>query len=84
MIETNNITEFRQIFDHIPKSVVARDLGTNNNRMTRLIANVEQFTILELYTISKLVEIDFKTFLNLVTNQFLNVINEKKNKRKGG
>ena len=82
MIETGNITEFRELFATIPKSVVAQDLGTNNNRMTRMIGRVEQFKIEELYKISRLVDVDFRAFINLVTNQFLNSLNEKKNKRK--
>jgi hypothetical protein len=82
MIETKHVTEFRQIFDHIPKSVVARNLGTNNNRMTRMITHVEQFTIKEVYKISELIEIDFREVLNLVATQFLNSMNEKKNKKK--
>jgi plasmid maintenance system antidote protein VapI len=81
MIETGNVTEFKQMFDHIPKSVVAHDLGTNNNRMTRLISHVEQFTLDELHKISKLVDTDFKVFVNLAANQFLNAMNEKKSKR---
>jgi hypothetical protein len=82
MIETGHVTEFKQVFDHIPKSVVARDLGTNNNRMTRMITHVEQFNILEVFKISGLVDIDFRILLNLVATQFLNSMNEKKNKKK--
>jgi plasmid maintenance system antidote protein VapI len=82
MIETGNVTEFQHMFNHIPKSVVAHDLGTNNNRMTRLISRVEQFTLDELHRISKLVDIDFKIFLNLAATQMVNAMNEKKNKKK--
>lgn len=82
MIETGHITEFRQIFDHIPKSVVARDLGTNNNRMTRMITHVEQFNLHELYKISALIDIDFMKVLVLGATQFLSSINEKKNKKR--
>src|SRR5207245_336902 len=33
----------------LPKSVVARDLGMNNTRFTRLMQNVEQFKLEELF-----------------------------------
>jgi len=82
MIETGHVTEFRQLFDHVPKSVVAHDLGTNNNRMTRMISHVEQFTIDELYKISMLVDTEFKTFMGIVITQFMNSLNDKKNKKK--
>jgi hypothetical protein len=82
MIETGNVTEFKQLFDHVPKSVVAHDLGTNNNRMTRMISHVEQFTIDELYKISRLVDTEFKTFMGIVITQFMNSLNDKKNRKK--
>jgi hypothetical protein len=82
MIEAGHVTEFKQVFDHIPKSVVARDLGTNNNRMTRMITHVEQFNFLEVFKISGLIDIDFRILLNLVATQFLNSMNDKKNKKK--
>ncbi|MET3885164.1 hypothetical protein ABIE54_004053 [Chitinophagaceae bacterium OAS944] len=34
MIETGHITEFKQIFNYIPKSLLGKHLHTNNPRMT--------------------------------------------------
>lgn len=69
MIEGRHITEFKEIFTHVPKTIMAHDLGTNNNRMTRLIANVDQFTLAELYKISDLLDVDYKTIFALAHTQ---------------
>jgi hypothetical protein len=79
MIESGRIHEFQQIFNFLPKSIMAHDLGTNNNRMTRLINHVEQFTLDELFRISQLLEINYKTVLNLIHNQYFG---EKKTNRR--
>lgn len=72
MIEGGHLTEFTQIFDYIPKSVVANDLGTNYNRLIRLIEHVEQFTLKELFTLSSFCDLDSKLILDLVYNQYAN------------
>jgi len=70
LIETGRIQEFHQIFNYLPKSILAQDLGTNNNRMTRLINHVEQFTLEELFRISHLLGVSYKTVLTIVHNQY--------------
>jgi hypothetical protein len=69
LIEGRHITEFKEIFTHVPKTIMAHDLGTNNNRMTRLIAHVDQFTLAELYKISDLLDVDYKTIFVLAHTQ---------------
>ena len=78
MISTGGITEFKEIFTYVPKSVMAQDLGTNNNRMTRLIQHVGQFSINDVYKISSLLEIDFTEVITLIKNQYLNDKQSKK------
>lgn len=70
MIESGRITEFKHIFKYMPKTVMAHDLSTNTTRMTRLIDNVEEFTLEEMYEISNLVEIDHLTIFKLMDKQF--------------
>jgi plasmid maintenance system antidote protein VapI len=79
LIETGRIQEFQQIFNYLPKSILAHDLGTNNNRMTRLINHVEQFTLEELSRISNLLGVNYKTILAIVHNQYFG---EQKRKKK--
>jgi hypothetical protein len=71
LIEAGHITEFSQIFDHIPRSVVANDLGTNYNRLARLIMHTEHFTLDELLTLSNFFEVDSKTMVDLAFNQLI-------------
>jgi hypothetical protein len=80
LIEGKHITEFKEIFTHIPKTIMAHDLGTNNNRMTRLITNVDQFTLAELYKISSLLDVDYKTIFMLAHTQYFGI--DKRFKRK--
>lgn len=71
LIEAGHITEFSHIFDHIPKSVVATDLGTNYNRLARLITHTEHFTLEELVTLSNFFDVDSKTMVDLAFNQLI-------------
>jgi hypothetical protein len=71
LIEAGHITEFSHIFDHIPKSVVANDLGTNYNRLARLIMHTEHFTLEELVTLSNFFDVDSKTIVDLAFNQLI-------------
>jgi hypothetical protein len=44
MIVTGTITEFRQIFDQVPKSLIAQDIHANNNRITKIIDHPQLLT----------------------------------------
>jgi hypothetical protein len=79
LIETGNIKSFREIFDHIPKSVVYSDLGMNYTRFAKLIDNPALFTLLELITLSGFFGIDPKLMIDLAYGQFLE---NKKGKKK--
>ena len=78
LIESGHITEFSQMFTYLPKTVMAHDLGTNNNRMTRLIDHAEQFTLEELSRISKLMDVSFELMVQLACRQYTNSKNYKR------
>ena len=42
------VKAFQDIFDTLPKSVVARDLGMSNTRFTKLKGNVDLYSLREL------------------------------------
>jgi len=71
MIEANRISEFRQIFKYLPKTVLARDLVKNTGRMTDLINKAEKFSFEEIYQISKLVDVHYNTIVQLIATQYL-------------
>lgn len=64
-IEKGEIKTIEQIFDYIPKSVVSRELKTNNNRFTRLIGDPLEFKLIELSKIAKAIGIETKVLVNL-------------------
>ena len=71
LIAGGYIKSFREMFPTIPKSVVARDLGMNNGRFTRLMNDVKKFTLEELYRLAGFLEIEETTMLTLVHEQYL-------------
>lgn len=79
LISGGYIKTFGEIFDTIPKSVVAADLGMNNVRFTKLMHNPVGFLVNDLFRIAALIDIDEKAILDLVYNQH---VQDKKSKRK--
>lgn len=67
------------MFDTIPKSVVAKDLGMNNVRFSGLLNNIHKFVIKDLFRLAEMLEVDEKAVLELLYNQY---ISEKKTKKK--
>lgn len=80
LIEANKLTTFEEIFDHIPKTVVIKDLGANYNRITKAIKKVEEFKLDELFRLSFLIGVDEKAVLDLAHAQY---VASKKNIKKG-
>ncbi len=70
LISTNFIKTFQGIFDVIPKSVVARDLGLNNVRFSKLMQSVDQFILTDLFQIAVLLEVDEMVVLKLAYHQY--------------
>jgi hypothetical protein len=69
MIQKGRVAMFSQIERYIPKTIVARDLPTNNDRITRLLEHPEQFRLEEIYRISKLIDTDHLTIIGLIDKQ---------------
>src|ERR1700720_4620019 len=82
LIDAGYVKTFGEMFDTIPKSVVARDLGMNNARFTRLMDDVGQFSMIELLMIASFLEIDKMVMLNLVLQQHEQGVANKKNRKK--
>lgn len=80
LVDTGHITEFRQFFDQIPPTVVKDDLGTNFNRLKRLISHVEEFSLKELFRIGEFCGIEKEKMLALAYNQ---IRKDEEKKQKG-
>jgi hypothetical protein len=79
LITGGYIKFFREIFDTLPKSVVARDLGMNNIRFSKLMNNMDLFLLRDLFRFASFLEIEETVLLNLVYQQYLA---DKKSKKK--
>lgn len=71
LVEGNQLKQFRDIFEHIPKTVVNKDLGINYTRFTDIIKNVQGFKLGELYLLAHLIGVDEKLILDLAHAQFM-------------
>jgi hypothetical protein len=81
LIESGYSKSFRQIFDVLPKSIMAKDCGMNNTRFTRLMHNVEQFSLEELIKIARFLDVELETVIGLILQQYYSDHNIKKGKR---
>lgn len=66
----NKIQTFRDIFNVVPRSVVASDLGKENDRFMELIGNMGEFTIQELALIGNFCSLTLSEMFTLVANEY--------------
>lgn len=71
MIEAGKITEFSQIFQYAPKSVMAADLNSSTRRLTRLSSHLSTLEIGEISAISELIGVKMDVIYGIVERQFL-------------
>jgi hypothetical protein len=69
LIETGNIVTFAAIFEHIPKTTVADELGIHFNRMSKMIVNVNEIKVNDIFLFGSYFEIDAKAVFDLIYNQ---------------
>jgi hypothetical protein len=70
LILGGHVKMFREIFDSVPKTRVAKDMGTNYVRLNKLIDYLPGFTLKDFITISELLDVELKVVLDLVANQY--------------
>ena len=78
LIVSDQLNSFPEIFDIIPKSVVAKDLGMNNMRFSRLVNDVGQFMLKDLHRLADFIEVEGAILVMLADKQFMT---NKKRKR---
>jgi len=69
LLSNGYITLFRDFFDHIPKTLVAKDLGIHNQTFSKLLEHPESFTFLHVFRISALFEVEEKVIIDLIYMQ---------------
>lgn len=71
LIEGNQLKQFRDMFEHIPKTTVNRDLGINYKRFSEISKDIKGFKLGELYTLAHLIGVDEKAVVDLAHTQYL-------------
>jgi hypothetical protein len=71
LIKDGRIRAFNEIFEILPKTVLAKSLGINNSRFERLRNNISLFQLREIFFIANILEINEEEILNLVYAQYL-------------
>lgn len=66
----NKIQTFRDIFNVVPRSVVASDLGKENDRFMELTGNMGEFTIQELALIGNFCSLTLSEMFTLIGNEY--------------
>ncbi len=78
LIEKGDITEFNEMFTYIQKTVVARDLGAAPARFSEKMNLIEKFTLQDMFSIAKLLDVESIAVLRLADNQYSAQKNNKK------
>lgn len=73
LIENGHIKTVKDIFIHIPKTTVYKDLGINFNRFDRAIRDPSIFRMQELITLAELFGVDALQFIHMAYEQALKV-----------
>ena len=79
LIDSSCITNFSELLDVIPKTVIARDLSIHHKTFNSLLNNLDRFMLKDIYRIASLIEVDKWEVLKLFVNESLTA---KKTKRK--
>ena len=71
LLADGKIQSFGDIFDHVPKTIVANDLGKNVHRFTELMNRIEKFTLEELLQIGTYCKLTSTETLKLVNAEYI-------------
>ena len=70
MIADGNIVTFNDIFEYIPKTIVAIDLGKKVDRFNKLMNKVDGFTLEEIYRIGSFCGLSERQIYELVEAEY--------------
>lgn len=82
MVQSRDISAFEEIFNVVPRSIVAKDLKTKRDRLGRLLHHIEQFTIYDLLRIGYFCRLSKTETFSLVTTTYTRQNNYNKKNRK--
>lgn len=71
LINTRSITAFAQIFDTLPKSILARALRKNTSRIDDIIERPEELRYKDIKAISLLLDVPCSSIIQLFDRNFV-------------
>jgi hypothetical protein len=71
MLNDGKLHSFLEIFLHVPKSVVAKDLGKKLERFSELLERIDQFKNEELFHIAHFCKLSEREMLDLFLAEYL-------------
>jgi hypothetical protein len=74
LIVTNQIKRIEQCFPIVSKTVIAKDAKINPGRFNTCISDVGQFSIAEMFALSKLFGIDYEVMHKFIFQEFEELI----------
>lgn len=77
LLDKGEIKCFNEIFDTLPKTVLAKDMGFKIVRLNKLLSRPARFTLQDIFIMASFFEIDKFVMLHFVFEQYLLNKNEK-------
>lgn len=69
LLKLGAIKQFTDIFNHIPYTAVARDFGTNNQRMKKMIADPSLWTLGEIWQLADWIGFNRKKLMEMAAEE---------------
>lgn len=69
LIEGGHVNEFWEIFEHIPKTTVAEELGIHFNRFNKFLDKPADMKVSDLFLLSSYFEIESNKMFELIQKQ---------------
>lgn len=70
LVEAGKIKTLNDIFEVVPKTVVATDVGKRTTEFSELMNKVQKFTLELLFIIGSLCDLDDETIVRLAMNEY--------------
>jgi len=70
MFAEGKITSFNDIFEYIPKTIVAGDIGKKVARFNRVMLHINEFTLGDLFLIAKFCNLDEFEMVKLAVTEY--------------
>ncbi|WP_207511099.1 hypothetical protein [Longitalea luteola] len=81
LISAGFITNFSEILETVPKTVVAQDLGMHHQTFAKLIKSPEKFTFHDAFRIASLIEVEENIIMKLIYEQYVIGYNKARRKK---